>query len=398
MSRKRAEAAERDRESRQARRRRGLLWLVLPLLLLGLACSIYLLHLYLRVRQAGGAAVESFCAVSDVLNCVTVANSSYSTFLGLPIALYGLEFFGVAIVGVLLSASGVWRVRAWDSLLFLAALAGLPAAGLLAWLSSVKIGSVCLLCAAVQGTVLLLFLVLLFSGRKQVRALFVEGLTELGQALRGAAGLLVALLLVGAAASQFVWAPPLFRGGTRDFSSGWRGLPVAGLTIGPPDAPVRVEEFTDFQCPHCGDAHQVMMQVLRRFPGKVHLVHRDFPLDMACNRMLRRPFHPHACRAALYARCAARQDKYWAYEELLFEHREQLDEENLRELGQRIGLDRERLERCLADPATLDAVKADIEDGIRRELKGTPTLFVNGEKHVGAPPMPFWEKKVGASR
>ena len=124
-------------------------------------------------------------------------------------------------------------------------------------------------------------------------------------------------------------------------------------------------------------------------------MHRDFPLDMACNPTVRRDFHPRACRAALYARCAAKQDKYWPYEELLFENREQLDEDNLRGLGKSVGLDLHRLEQCLQDPSTIQALQADINEGIRRKLTGTPTLFINGKAHIGMPPMMFWEKKLG---
>jgi uncharacterized membrane protein len=397
VGRKRVEAAERERESRVAQRRRRLLPVVVLLLGAGLSCSIYLLHLYIRVHSAGGGTVESFCAVSDTLNCVTVANSSYSTFLRLPIALYGTEFFGALLVLTLYSASGAWRVRAWDSLLFLAMLPALPAAAALAYISSFKIGSVCLLCAGIQGSVVLLFVMLLVAGRKRLRALFVDGPSELVAALRSPAGAVVAVLVVGAGVSQFFWAGPLFRSHGGGPSGAWEGLPVAGLSIGPKDAPVQIEEFTDFQCPHCGDAHRIMMEMLRRYPGKIHLQHRDFPLDMACNPMLKREFHPHACRAALYARCAGRQDRYWPYEELLFENREQLFEDNLRALANRVGLDRPKLDACLADPGTMQSLQDDINEGIRRKIHGTPTLFVNGERQVGLPPAGFWEKKLGGA-
>ena len=398
MGRKRTETAERERESRTAQRRRRLLPVAFLLLGIGLACSIYLLHLYVRVHTAGAANVDSFCAVSDTLNCVTVANSSYSTFLRLPIALYATEFFGLMLVLVLFSASGAWRVRAWDSLLFVALLPALPAAAALAYISSVKIGSVCLLCAGIQGSVVLLFFLLLIAGRKQVGALFADGPRELLAAARSTLGAGVVVLFLGVAVSQFFWAAPLFRSraGARQ-TGAWEGLPVAGLSVGPPNAPLQIEEFTDFQCPHCGDGHRVMMEMLRRYPGKIHLLHRDFPLDMACNPMLKREFHPQACRAALYARCSARQDRYWPYEELLFENREQLFEDNLRSLAADVGLDRKRLDACLADPGTMQALQTDINEGMQRKITGTPTIFVNGKKKVGMPPMSFWEKALGAA-
>jgi protein-disulfide isomerase/uncharacterized membrane protein len=371
---------------------------VVVLLAAGLGASAYLLYLYVKVRTLGAANVDSFCAVSDTLNCVTVASSSYSTFLGVPIALYGVEFFAVGLALVVLSATRAWSVRAWDSLLFLMAAASLPACGLLAWVSAARIKSLCLMCTAIYGVNALLFVILLLAGRKQLRALCAEGLRQLGGAGRGA---LVALgLVVAVLAAQLWWAPRLLASLAAERPDGggevavWESEPTAGLTIGPPDAPLKIEEFTDYQCPHCGSAHTVMMEVMRRNPRKVRLVHRDFPLDMACNPKLTRPFHPNACIAAYYARCAARQGKYWPYEKLLFENRDQLDEDTLRALGNRVGLDVLLLARCAADSRTHGEVQDEIREGLRRGIEGTPTLFADGEKIVGPRPVEFWEQKI----
>jgi predicted DsbA family dithiol-disulfide isomerase len=266
----------------------------------------------------------------------------------------------------------------------------------LAWISARIIRSFCLVCTVLYAVSLVLFLMLLVVGRKRVGALLLDGPRELLRLCPRAPWLVGLVLFFGAAFSQLVFAPGLFRIRSEQPASGgaWSGLPTAGQTIGPPDAPLKIEEFTDFQCPHCGNAHTVMMEVLRRFPGKIHLVHRDFPLDLACNPMVKHPMHPHACEAARYARCAAQQGKYWPYEELLFENREQLGEGNLKALARRVGLDLDRLERCVRDPRTEQAVLDDINEGLRRKLGGTPTLFVNGEMMVGMRPLPYWEARI----
>ncbi|HZX43344.1 MAG TPA: thioredoxin domain-containing protein, partial [Myxococcaceae bacterium] len=61
-----------------------------------------------------------------------------------------------------------------------------------------------------------------------------------------------------------------------------------GPTRGPKDAPVTIVEFSDFECPYCGAAHDTVEQVMSTYPGKVRLVYRQFPLS----------FHPHAAKAA----------------------------------------------------------------------------------------------------
>ena len=397
MARKRSQQPEKS--DPMERQRRWLLLPVLLLLLLGAAASAYLLHLDFAVRSPEGPPGDTFCAISARVNCVTVAASAYSSFLGLPVALYGLEFFALALVVLLLSATKAWDLRRWDSLLFCASLLALPAIGVLAWISAFRIHSVCIVCMAVYAAVLLLLLLLGLAGRKALGSLVVDGprelLGNLGRPRLGVGVVVVSL----AALSQFFWAPRLLHAqGGRGPSgpSPWLNLPTSGLSIGPAGAPLRVEEFTDFQCPHCNHAHEVMIEVLRRFPGKVHLVHRDFPLDMACNPAVKHPFHVSACRAATYARCASYQNKYWPLEALLFANREQLDEENLRGFARDTGLELEQLETCVRGSRAQQAIIDDVNEGLRRGVKGTPTFFVNGEKVVGPHPIEFWEQKIAA--
>ena len=80
-------------------------------------------------------------------------------------------------------------------------------------------------------------------------------------------------------------------------------IPPGAPSTGPADAPVTIVEFTDYQCPYCHRAQGVIDQVLARYPGKVRLVHMEFPLDG----------HPEAVPAARAARCAGEQGKFWEF-------------------------------------------------------------------------------------
>jgi uncharacterized membrane protein/predicted DsbA family dithiol-disulfide isomerase len=379
-----------------ARQRRWLVFPALALLLLGVAASVYLLRLDLLVRSPDGPPMDAFCNISARVNCITVATSSYSAFLGIPVALYGLEFFGLLTILVLLSATRGWPLVRWDSLLFFAALMALPIVGVLAWIAAFRIHSVCIVCVAVYSTVVLLLLLLGVAGRRRLGGLAVDGLRELLSNL-ARPGVSVAVVTVSLAGlSQFFWAPRLLHASPErsTASAPWEGLPTSGLTIGPAGAPLKIEEFTDFQCPHCGKAHEVMIEVLRRFPGKVHLIHRDFPLDMSCNAKVQHRMHNNACRAAYYARCASQQGKYWRLEGLLFANRERLDEANLRTLGVEAGVDLQQLETCVRSARTQQAILDDINEGLQRGITGTPTFFVNGEKVVGPQRFEFWEQRI----
>lgn len=391
----------------------------LILLVYGLVGNLYLGYLYVQVNTLGDMNVDSFCAFGEGLDCITVATSRYSAFLGIPLAFYGAEFFFLSLLVVLLSVGRRWRLRSWDSLLFYATVLSLPVCGLLAWISAFCISSICIVCCSLYIVILVLFLMLVLANLRRLRALLTDGPREMVGLLRTPRGGLGLAIVLAAALSQFLWVPGLVSAGGRvegvrtaaDQPSGtapqpesathrsdplWLTLPAAGLSLGSPDAPVKIEEFTDFQCPFCGKAHQVMMEVLRSFPTQVYLTHRDYPLDSTCHPGMRRALHPHACRSAYYARCAAEQDNYWPFEALLFEDSERLDEDSLKEFARNVGLDMDRLAECVESPDTHQAVLDDIRQGMERGMRGTPTFFVNGEMVVGFKPFEFWEEKITA--
>jgi protein-disulfide isomerase len=117
-------------------------------------------------------------------------------------------------------------------------------------------------------------------------------------------------------------------------------------------------------------------------------------MDHACNPLLDRPFHPYACQAAIYARCAQQQNRYWPFEELLFENRERLEARQLQAYAKKAGLDTQALAQCVKKPSTLEAITKDIQLGLERKLQGTPTFFVNGQPIVGLKDDSFWQKKI----
>lgn len=404
MTRKRrGKQAETDAACQKRRR-----WLFVPVLLLlgtGLACNAYLTQLYLDVQRAGGVAVDSFCNVNESVHCSSVAASRYSAIFGVPVALIAMEFYVVLILTVLLSHFGRWAVRSWDSLLFWAMVAGLPVTALMAYIAAFRLGIVCPLCAATYGVNISMLLLVSLANARRFKRFVREGLSELGSALvpRAARLGVTALLVVGL--SQVLWFPPLVRQTARASTTrAQTGSPAnsakadflagAGSVVGPASAPIRIVEFSDYQCSVCRFGHDIMAQLLRAYRGKIWFQHRDFPLDAACNRNITRPFHIEACKAAYYARCAEEQGKYWPYADLLFHHQEALHTAGLQSLARRVGLDLTKLRSCVRRPKTRQAVLTDIEEGIRRRIEGTPTFLVNGQRVVGPRDLPWWRSKI----
>ncbi len=160
-----------------------------------------------------------------------------------------------------------------------------------------------------------------------------------------------------------------------------------GFVRGTAAAPVTIVEFSDFQCPFCKRATETVKQVLDRYPGKVKWVFRDFPIER---------LHPDAPRAHEAARCAGAQGKFWEYHDVLFERSPRQARADLEQYAADLKLDAPVFARCLDSRAYQQAVSADMDEGTRLGVDGTPTFFVNGRRLVGAQSLAVFERVVDA--
>ncbi|MCA9506699.1 MAG: DsbA family protein, partial [Myxococcales bacterium] len=153
---------------------------------------------------------------------------------------------------------------------------------------------------------------------------------------------------------------------------------------GPADAPVIVVEFSDLQCPHCKNVAASLSAVQKALPQTLRYHFKHFPMDPACNRIVEGSGHPQACGAHVAVVCAERMGKAWQMHDLIFENQHDLGRDALMGFAGRIGVDVEAFGACLDDPSALEVVKADIEQGIKLGVPGTPVWFANGWREVGA--------------
>jgi protein-disulfide isomerase len=144
--------------------------------------------------------------------------------------------------------------------------------------------------------------------------------------------------------------------------------------LGPSDAPVTLLEYGDFECPHCGQAHYILQDLMSRMRDRVRLAFRNFPLTQ---------IHPHAAEAAEAAEAAGAQRQFWEMHDLLFENQDALDEENIIGYAQGLGLDLQRFQLELMQRAHAPRVRQDFLSGVRSGVNGTPTFFINGRRHDG---------------
>lgn len=158
-----------------------------------------------------------------------------------------------------------------------------------------------------------------------------------------------------------------------------------GPAKGPANAPITIVEFADFECGYCTRAGATVAEVMKKYPGKIRLVFRDFPLG----------FHPNALPAAVAARCAGKQKKYWPMHDALFAAGE-LNAATYTRLAKELGLDMTAFNACLQDPAQANAVRADQAAGARAGVSGTPAFFINGVPLSGARPLEDFARIIDA--
>ena len=151
---------------------------------------------------------------------------------------------------------------------------------------------------------------------------------------------------------------------------------TTGFAKGPQDAPITIVEFADYECGYCSRAMESINTVMAKYPGKIRLVYRDFPLE----------FHQNAVPASIAARCAGAQSKFWEMHIKLFENQSGLTAENFTKWAQELGLDMTKFDACSKDQMVMASIQADIQAGSSLGVSGTPAFFVNGISLSGAQP------------
>ncbi|MFN8545051.1 MAG: thioredoxin domain-containing protein [Candidatus Binatia bacterium] len=156
---------------------------------------------------------------------------------------------------------------------------------------------------------------------------------------------------------------------------------------GPAEARVTIVEFSDFQCPPCGESRPLLKRVLAAHPKDVKLVYKTLPLPS---------IHPNALGAAKAAVAAGRQGKFWEMHDVLYENQEALDADKLPDYAARIGLDVERWKRDIASADVQQQVATDVREARANGIDSTPTFLVNG-KQLGERSFDAFEQLIAAA-
>ena len=147
---------------------------------------------------------------------------------------------------------------------------------------------------------------------------------------------------------------------------------------GNPQAKIKIIEFIDFQCPACAKGYQLLHEYLKQNPDKLYVELRYFPLAM----------HKHGDSSARWGECAARQDKFWSFMDLLIARQNEwaamIDPvPSFDVIAKESGINSAQMKACLNDESVKQAIAADVGEGKLRAVSSTPTYFINHEMVVG---------------
>jgi len=157
---------------------------------------------------------------------------------------------------------------------------------------------------------------------------------------------------------------------------------------GPAEADVTLVEYGDLECPYCGQAENVIRELLTDF-GDLRYVWRHLPLN---------DVHPHAQLAAEASEAAGAQGKFWEMHDLMLAHQEALTLKAIFGYAQELELDMDRFKEHLRRRKGAPRIAEDVESADMSGVSGTPSFFINGHRHQDAYDIETLSKAVRLAR
>lgn len=343
--------------------------------IIGLVMTFVLTYLYYRANFLESSG-NSFCSINNYINCDKVEKSSFSTFFGMPLAVYGFGFYSFVLFvkNIMPKISFFDEFKNYNSYIFGASFFAVLSSFYLAYISYFQIHALCLLCSF---TYILNILIFGFSSSgasllAHIRNCFID-MKKLF-ATKSKIIFTLTLVLLVASIVTYVNASGIFM---KKNESSPTGISEIKIT-----KPVTINLYTDYECPYCQLAHIYFLQLEQNYP-KVKVIHHDFPFSKKCNKYVDGYYHKNACDAILYAKAAKKQGQFRQYSTMLFLNQENLDSKNLIELAKNSGININKLKADIKSPEFAKEISEDVERGHKLGVEATPTYFIGTHKYEG---------------
>lgn len=351
---------------------------------------------------------SSFCDVNATVSCTEAYTSQFGSFSGVPVALFGVLFFALALGLIAICRRSDSALPNLAGYVFALSTAGLAVVLYLAYASFFILKAVCVLCVGTYIAIIGLFLISGAATRYPMTSLPSRAARDLSTLFRTPAALSATVVFVAMAAAAIVFfpsesvtaaAPATTVTATEQSPAAVPTPPAAQVQqleeylaqqprvpiIVPSDgADVVIVKFNDYQCPPCRQTFMEYKPVFAKWaqsaPGKVKFITRDYPLETQCNQFIQQDLHPSACEAAVAVRLAKEKGKGEAMEEWVFANQPSLTPDLVKQGVRTVAGVTDFDARF---PTTLQLVKSDIATGSQLKVTGTPTFFMNGIRLPG---------------
>ncbi len=167
---------------------------------------------------------------------------------------------------------------------------------------------------------------------------------------------------------------------------------------GGPDAYISIHEWLDFRCPHCLHGTKLTQALKKRWPGRIKVYYRYFPLDAHCNPAIRHKQADQAsCEGARAAICSAQESYFSDFFHRLFAFQSShtaIGEASLAKLNEELGGNWPQFKECMQRRSTQEAIMSDVKAAQAFEISATPTFVVNGRLLPAGVPQSKWLVRV----
>ena len=362
--------------------------------------------------------VESVCGVNSEA-CDTVNRSTASVFMGLPIAFWGLLYYGFIFV-LFLFYIKIKDINFVHLIFWLSIGATFIDLSLMLY-SLMILGTVCPLCAITYVATLFILIAsiaiilnkknssnfkinlsVLFTLNSKDILIFTSSLFSV---------IVIALfslvLFKNSANSVNLNSPEqLLEKAWESFKNRYEQsvekiIPTnSSAMYGSEEPVVTIVEFADHLCPHCKIASENLKEIAEKYNKSLRIIYKYYPLDQECNHNIQRPFHIGSCKLSYATHCVQQQniDLFWKLNKLIFDRQSQymqpgaITESSIRDLLANVGANVTLTENCMKSPETKKSVESDVELGDALGVTGTPAIFINGRRISGIPITHFVER------
>ena len=372
---------------------------ILILALIGIGLCIELGYIFYKTNYLETFA-PSFCAVSQLIDCDGVAQTSYALSAGVPNALWGFILYSIVIMLLFVDKiqekfpNSIFNVfKNPRSYIAFLGLLSFGISMILAFISIFEIKKICALCFVTYFINLFIAYTAKHEGfffYKDIKTTIVDFID--GAKKYFALFIIVLTMFIGTLVylnDSLILSPKLKeRKQQKEFFEAKRNkYMIKGNTLGNKNAKVVINVYSDYNCPFCRVVNIMLHNAAKEKNILVNEI--NFPLDTTCNKKIGMTLggHESSCIYSKYALAAQKQGQFWGVANILFDTHPQNFDIFVDEIKKaRLNLDIEKLQKDALSPEIEAELQKDIELTVSKNIMGTPTFEINGVQYVGMMP------------